>query len=193
MHEDMSNYPRGHIAVSGENTHLYGQCKQFPDIDWDSTDTVKPRTSGMNVGCRWVKNGEASDAILPRKVLTWDTGSAEPGTVVIECGDDGVPCGVADEFMVAAGAAAGEGFWMVTGDGNGGPGPTELITDGATTLATTDEVVSAADGEINKQTAAPADATACLIQVNSRVGRPLAAVTNVADTTFRALVGPFFA
>lgn len=186
MYEQMANYKRGEVAVSGELTHLYGQIKEFPDKDWDSSEAVKPTNTGIPVRCKWVKNGDAS-AITARLCLKWDTATSEPGSVVIPAGDDDPPCGVADEFMSSAGAATGEGFWMVI------EGPTELISDGGSTLATTDEVVTAASGKVNKQTAAPADTTAAMVQVNSRVGRPMLAVTNVDGTTFRAIVGPFMA
>ena len=63
-----------------------------------------------------------------------------------------------------------------------------MVGRGGSTLADTDIVVTAASGKVNKQTAAPADATAAMLQVNSVVGRPTEAVTNVDGTTFKAIV-----
>lgn len=182
----VSNYSLSDVGASGELTNLYGQVKVFPDVDYDSTALMKPQNTGMAKRCVWVKNGESSAAITPRACLKWDTGTNEPGTVVLLAGDNDIPCGVASEFLPTAGAAAGCGFFMIV------EGPTELISDGSSTLATTDVVVTAASAKVNKQTASPADAAAGLIQTQTRVGRPMAAVTNVDGTTFRAIVGPFF-
>lgn len=182
MHDSISNYELGDIGAAGELSNLLGTEKVFPDLDY-SQSAPRPYKTGQPKRCVWVKNGD-SGAITPRKVLKWDTGTNEVGTTVVPAGDGDQPCGVANEAMPAAGATAGQGFYMVI------EGPAELISDGASTLAVTDVVVTAADGEINKQTAAPADTTAAMVQVNSRVGRPMEAVTNVDGTTFRALVGP---
>lgn len=179
----VTNYGLADVGASGELTNQYGLTKDFPDFDYDSTG-VMPLNTGMNKRCRWVKNGEASSAITPRAVVKWDSGSAEPGTTVVLCGDNAIPCGVANEFLPSAGAAAGQGFFMVE------EGPTELITDGGSTLATTDVVVSAASAKVNKQDASAAT-TDIMIQVQTRVGRPLAAVAATDGVTFRAKVGPF--
>jgi hypothetical protein len=182
MHDSISNYEIKAIGPSGELTHLYGQEKVFQDLDYSVT-TPKRVLSGQPKRCVWVKNGHSS-AITPRQVLKWDSGTDEVGKVVVPAGDDDKPCGVANEFMVSAGAAAGEGFFMVI------EGPTQLISDGGSTLAVTDVVVTAASAKVNKQDANAAT-TDIMKQVQSRVGRPMETVTNVDGTTFRALVGPF--
>ena len=178
-----SNYSLSDVGASGELTHLYGKPAEFQDLDYSQTG-VLPALSAQLVHAVWVKNGDSS-AITPRLVLKWDTATSEPGTTVVAAGDGDKPCGVASPYIPSAGAAASEGFYMIV------HGPAQLISDGGSTLATTDTVVTAASGKVNKQTAAPADETAVMVQVNSRVGRPMLAVTNVDGTTFRALVGPF--
>lgn len=183
MHSSISNYQIDDIGASGELTNLYGQQKDFPDQDYSVRDGRRTY-SGNSVKCVWVKNGDAS-AITRRLVLKWDSGTDEVGRVVVPAGDGDQPCGVANPYMLTAGAAAGEGFFMIV------EGPGQLISDGGSTLAVTDVVVTAASGKVNKQTAAPADTTAAMVQVNSRVGRPMESVTNVDGTTFRALIGPF--
>lgn len=177
----VSNYKLSDVGASGELTNLYGQCREFPDLDYAATG-VQRQLTGHRIHARWVKNGEASAAITARMAVKWDTGAGEVGTAVLKAGDGEQCCGVASPFLPSAGAAAGEGFFIIY------DGPGECISDGGSTLAVTDIVVTAASAKVNKQTAAPADATAGLVQVNSVVGRPMEAVAATDGATFRCLI-----
>ncbi len=167
----------GKSVASGELDHLLGTVRTFRDIDYSATG-VPANRSGRLVTAIWVKNRSGS-TLTKRQCLKWKTGYVKTGVDV--AGDAAAACGVVDPFLTAT-VADGDYFWMIV------EGPCELISDGGSTLADTDIVVTAASGKVNKQTAAPADATAAMLQVNSVVGRPTEAVTNVDGTTFKAIV-----
>ena len=169
------------VAAASEQTNLYGQERIFEDIDLTATTGSSTRLSSIPVRARFVKNGH-SGVITPRQVVKWDTAAGETGNTVVPAGDGDQGCGVASPYIPAAGVPVNGGFWIIF------DGPCQLISDGGSTLAVTDVVVTAASAKVNKQTAAPADTTAAMVQVNSVVGRPLESVTNVDGTTFRALV-----
>jgi hypothetical protein len=174
-------YGRGTTGASGELEHYYGTKAEFPDVNWSSTEAVKPINSGHTVTCIWVKN-DSSGTLAKRCVVKWKT--AYFGTRVGDRADAGdIGCGVVDEHIPST-VADGLGFWLVV------HGPTILMSDGAGTLAQGDTVCTAGtnNGYVAKQTAAPADTTAAMVQVNTRVGMVTESVTNVAGTTFRAFV-----
>lgn len=181
MSRNFAQYGLGDVVASGELTNLYGQHAMFEDRNLNSTERVKPLKTGIPVKAIFVKNGDAS-AITPRLAVKWDSGTDEIGTTVVPAGDGDRPCGFASPYMPSAGAAAGEGFFIIV------DGPAEAISDGGSTLAVTDIVVTAASGKVNKQTAAPADATAAVVQVNSVCGRPMESVAATDGATFRILV-----
>lgn len=170
-------YGMGKSVASGELDHLLGTLREFRDIDYSATGVAAVR-SGAIVRAMWVKNLSGS-TLTKRQCLKWKTAYVKTGVDV--AGDNDTPCGVVDPFLSTT-VAANAYFWMIV------EGPCELISDGGSTLADTDIVVCAASGKVNKQTAAPADTTAAMIQVNSRVGRPTESVTNVDGTTFKAIV-----
>lgn len=170
-------YGLGKSVASGELDHLLGTIREFRDFDYSSTGVPTAR-SGAIVRAMWVKNRNGG-TLTKRQVVKWKTGYVKTGVEV--AGDDAIGCGVVDPFLSTT-VADGAYFWMIF------EGPCELISDGGSTLADTDVVVTAASGKVNKQTAAPANTTAAMVQVNSVVGRPTEAVTNVDGTTFKAIV-----
>jgi hypothetical protein len=170
-------YPMGKSVASGELDHLLGTIREFRDFDYSATG-VPANRSGALVRAVWVKNRNGG-TLTKRQVVKWKTGYVKTG--VEAAGDGDVGCGVVDPFLSTT-VADGAYFWMIV------EGPCELISDGASTLADTDIVVTAGAGKVNKQTAAPANETAVMVQVNSVVGRPTEAVTNVDGTTFKAIV-----
>lgn len=180
MENAVSNYSIGEVAAVGELENLLGTVKHFPDRDY-SVAAQTPLT-GLQVECIWVRNGEATDAITAGLALKWVSGYV--GKRVEIAGDGDPSCGAANAFLPTAGAAAGQGFFMVV------RGPSKLKSDGGGTLAVNEIVVTAANGEVNKQTAAPADTTAAMVQVNSVVGRVLDTSVTAAAQLFRALIGP---
>lgn len=173
----LSNYSLKSIESSGTLDHLLGTVKHFADIDYSATG-VSANRSGMPVVAMWVKNRSGS-TLTKRQVVKWKTGYVKTGVDV--AGASAQACGVVSPFLTTT-VADGEYFFMIVS------GPCELISNGATTLADTDVVVTVASGKVAKQTAAPADTTAAMVQVNAVVGRPTESVTNVDGTTFKAIV-----
>lgn len=99
-------------ATSGAFDHLIGKEWVFEDLDYSASGT-RPSRSNRLVTCRLVRNDSAS-ALLPKRLVTFETGSGLYGAVV-----DGyarltaahaVPV---DEFLPAAGVPSGAYFWVV--------------------------------------------------------------------------------
>lgn len=174
-------YGRGVTGASGELEHYYGTKAEFPDVNWSSTEVVKPLNSGHTVTCIWVKN-DSGGTLAKRCVVKWKT--AYFGTRIGDRADDGdIAAGVVDEH-IASTVADGKGFWLVV------HGPTILMSDGVGALAQGEVVCTSGsnNGYVAIQVAAPADTTAAMVQVNSRVGVCTETVAAVAGTTFRAFV-----
>lgn len=178
MLESVSMYSLASVVPSGTSENLLGQMHPFQDKD-PIASGVSAINSPMVVYARFVKN-RSGGTLTRRQVVKWKTGYV--GLGVDDAGDGEQACGVVPPYIPSAGVPDGDYFLMIY------EGPAQLISDGGTTLADTDIVVTAASAKVNKLTAAPADTTAALVQLLSIVGRPLAAVTNVDGTTFRAYV-----
>lgn len=175
-------YQRGKTGASGELTHLEGQISEFPDVDWDSTASVKPTLSQDTVRCRWVKN-DSGGALLPGYGVRYK--AAYYGMRMGAVSGDGETChGIVDEYLPAAGVADGKYFWLVQ------HGPGSVATDGSASIAQNDILVTAAAGKFNEQTAAPADTTAAMVQVNSRAGVAMATAGTTDGNLVRAYIGP---
>lgn len=160
--------------------HLRGQVAEWDDVDWGSSERTKPALSHMTVRMRWVLN-DSSGALLPSYCVTYK--AAGFGEVIgAVAGDGAVVHGVVDPYLPAAGVPAGYHFYIVE------YGPCKLVSDGGGVLAQGNTVVSAASGKVNIQTAAPANETAVMVQVNSVVGTAMEAAAAVDLTKFRAFV-----
>lgn len=168
-----------HVTVpSGTLDFLLGSERVFGDIDMTPSSTVAGKTTAMEVRARLVKNRRGS-AITKGLALKWKTGYNGLGVDVVTTGDK--PVGFASPFLPSAGVADGDYFWMVY------LGPCKAVSDGSSTLADTDTVVTVSTGKVKKQVAAPADTTAAMVQVNSRAGTPMESVAATDGTVFRIL------
>jgi len=112
MVDKKSLYERGKTAASGELPHLLGQVVEFPDVNWSSTEPVKPALSGATVHCRWVMN-DSGGALLPGQTVVYKTGYALQRIVDETATSGETPVGVVDEYLPSAGVANGECFWIV--------------------------------------------------------------------------------
>lgn len=168
--------PRGGVFDGTRQPHLLGQPATF-DNRLAATDP-SPVDARM---CQMVlAKNTSGGTLLPTRLVAWKAalygkelaGYAAVGTVAD---------GAIDHQIAAAGVADQSICWMTTA------GPCRLTSDGASTLATKDVlVVGATAGKAKKQVAAPADATAAIVQVNSKVGFCEETVTNVDLTVFKA-------
>lgn len=174
------SYGLGQTAASGELEHLLGQRACFRDINYASTEAVKPLLSQMDIIAVWVKN-ESGSAITPGTVCRWDSGATYgPGKAVAGAAaiaSDQVPCGVADPYLPTAGVANDEHFWLIV------EGPCKFKFTTGTTLDNIDVLQLGAAGRVTKYDVGTPAAGGNLY----RVGRSLEAVdTGVAsDTLFR--------
>lgn len=154
-------------TTSSDSDLLLGQECEFEDLDFSTTGN--PRLSQTPVKCRRVKNGHSS-AISAGQAVKWKTGYH--GTQVIPAGSTEVPCGVASGYISSA--AVGAHFNIVR------KGFGLVKNSSAAALAQGEVIVTAASGEVVKQTAAPASLTAAMVQVNAVVGT---AITDISTST----------
>lgn len=164
-------------AASGTLQHQVGTTVEFPDLDYSSSSPQLPLSGATNkaILVRNISGGMLSASTC----LKWGTNAGDVGLNVTTCGDGEIAAGIVDPFVGSSGVADDGIFWMFI------DGLCDVISDGGGTLSLGDVVVSAASGKVNKQTAAPADTTAAMIQVNSVVGYVAEAATNVDGTIFR--------
>ena len=172
----VNNYPRGKAIAGGELSNLLGAEKWFEDYAWN-TAGVKERTTGMKAKCRWVMNDTAG-TLTARQTVKYK--ASYFGTRVGDQADANDHAdGIVDEFV---GTVADQSyFWLVV------EGITEAISDGNSTLAQGDVVITigTGTGKVRKQDAS-AGTSAIIISQNSRVGVVAqSAVTAVDGTTFR--------
>lgn len=174
-------YPRGSTSnASDELAELAGKIGEFPDVEWDSSEGVKPVLTGSMVRCRWVQN-TSGGALLPGRLVAYDAAAPlKEVDVLATTGEQAA--GVVDEYLPAAGVANNMFFWLVI------DGPTTVVSDGAGVIAAQDKLVTGATGYVVEQTAAPANETAVMVQVNAYVGHALEAAAASEGTTLRALV-----
>lgn len=169
---------------SGAFDHLLGKEYTVDDIDWSSTEKVKPHRSGADVTLRLVKNGSTA-AILPTRVCKYSTTAGEYGknisgmTAVLA--EDWA--GVADEALPAAGAPVNSYFYIVV-DGPsltytpmaGADAVADFTVGGLVVCATAAASTGTTAGRVAAQTIG--GATAPLANnVQNAVGRALSAAT----------------
>ena len=175
MSTQVNNYARGKTAPASELTNLLGVEKWFND---DYVTTIpQTRRSGLKAKCRWVKN-DSGGTLTARQAVKYK--AAFWGLYVGDQADVGDKAdGIVDEFVGTV--ANGEHFWLVV------EGVTECISDGNGALAQGDVVctVGTGTGKVRLQVAAPADTTAAMVQVNSRLGTVLETIAAVDGTTGR--------
>lgn len=178
MRQNSTFVERGKTYPSGTDTHLLGAKMLFDNRDYTNPQ-LAPLRDGGEVECTFVKNASGG-ALLPGLGIKFavaadtDFGVNIAGTT----GAGDIPDGIVDEFLPAAGVANGDYFLMVT------KGPVKVQSDGTGTISRGAVIVTAASGQFVTQTAAPANTTAAMVQVNSKAGRARTAATNVAGTIF---------
>lgn len=168
--------PRGQSSASAGYANFLGRTFDFTDMtDSSPTGTIR---SQRKVKMMLVKNGESSAAITPGMLCTWKTLLSGKTVVKPAASSAAVVHGVADHHLPAAGAAAGEYFWMVV------DGPCQFINDANAGVTEFDQLVVSPSvaGSVRLQDAAPATGTLAMLQVNSRVGQ--CEVTALASAMF---------
>jgi hypothetical protein len=179
MENQVGHMPRGQSVTQIPDAVL-GVRKVFTDVNWGSTEAIKPRLTGADVHCRLVQNTSAG-ALLPGQAVVWKTGFFLT-QIGATAGSLSLAAGIVDEYLPAAGVPINSYFWLVV------EGPTLVINDGVGVLAEGAILVcSATAGQVLAQTAAPGQGSE-LAQVNGVIGFTLASITNVAATKGRAVV-----
>lgn len=177
----VNHFPRGK-SVTQVPDGVIGTDKVFSDVDWGSTEVVKPRLSQMDVKCRLVQN-VSGGAVLPGQLIKWTT--ALYGTTIGGiCTTDDVPNGVVDEYLPAAGCPNNSYCWVVI------QGPGKLINDGAGTFVLNNSVQTSTTGRVKIQVAAPGSTTIAMTTLNATAGQAMGAVAATADLKFRAMIKP---
>lgn len=172
MADSIVIYDLDQTDTLGNHDHLAGQLREFLDVNYASTAAVRPDLSQMKIKARWVKN-DSGGTLAARTAVAYKENYFGK-YVGAACGvSPARPDGVVNPY--AGTIASGAWFWMIVA------GPCELISDGAATIAVTDLITSAADGKTKKV----ANATAATLP--GTFARPMAAVTNVDGTTYRAM------
>lgn len=160
------------VDTVDSHDHLAGKEGIFLDINYASTAQVKPDLSQMKIRARWVKN-DSGGTLAARTAVAYKENYFGKRVGAACAVSPARPDGVVNPY--AGTIANGAWFWMIVS------GPCELISDGASTMAVTDLVTSAADGKTKKV----ANGTAATLP--GTFARPMAAVTNVDGTTYRAM------
>lgn len=171
----------------GVSVALEGIRKTFKDLNYASTDSIKPSRSGGEVECILVRN-TSGIALLPGRVCTWAStyqGQRVDGYTRL---DQGQPvAGIVDEFLPAAGVADDDLFWLVVK----GPALVKKSLD-ANTLSKDDYVVAITAATSQATTAgrivsivATSNATACQSQALNKIG---IAMSTSATTDANVLV-----
>lgn len=164
-------------TTTADDDALLGEEYEVEDIDYSDTAQAPayPKLSNSMIQVQRVR---ASETITAAQVVKWTAGYR--GKRVSVCGDGEIPCGVATPYVSSI--ASGAHFLIIR------KGPGKVESDGGASFAEGNIAVTAAAGQVNEQTAAPADETAVMVQVNSRVGRLMADVAAVAATKVRAWI-----
>lgn len=179
-----SDLPLG-VTRTGSDTVADGQLQTllgtegvFENRNWGATG-IKTHIDRREIVCRLVRN-EGGAARLPRRQVSYDTGTDQWGKEISAyTGDGEAGAGVIDPFITSSGLADNGIGWIIIR----GPVDMENTADGV--IAVGDRIVSAANGQVNEQTAAPADETAVMLQVGSYVGRAEEAAAATLGTVFR--------
>lgn len=157
----------------GSHAHMAGKLGEFLDVNYASTERVKPALSQMRIKARWVKNDSGGTLAANTQVAYKDTyyglrvgalGGVSPAR----------PDGVVNPY--AGTIPDGAWFWMIV------HGPCKLTSDGSSTIALTDLITSAASGKTKKV----ASGTAATIP--GTFAKPMETVAATDGATYRAFV-----
>lgn len=172
MADSIVIYDLDQVDTLGNHDHLAGQLREFLDVNYASTAAVRPDLTQMKIKARWVKN-DSGGTLAARTAVNYKSGYWGK-RVGAACGvSPERPDGVVNPY--AGTIADGAWFWMIVA------GPCELISDGASTIALTDLITTAASGKTKKV----ASGTAATIP--GTFARPMETVTNADGTTYRAM------
>lgn len=172
----------GETQPSGTLEGNLGSEYKLADLDYASTEAVKPRLTGALVGVRLVKN-DSGGVLSPRTCVAYKAGyyGLRIGAV---SGAGEVANGVVDPYLTGT-VASGDHFLLFQ------TGPCKIINGAATQLVTNEPLVTAADGEVVGFDPTPDDATEAAVQAQYRVGRAMATIAAVANTVGRAWLDCF--
>ena len=112
--------PDGTIDTNNyQAVHLEGQTKEFEDINYNASGSVKPMLSGQKVKCRCVRN-VSGITLLGKRLVRFSP--SNPGRVDGYATTEAEDCAVADEYLPSGGVRNGDLFWVVV------EGPTTVLT-----------------------------------------------------------------
>ena len=164
--------PRGKTHDANTLPHALGLQKEFADVNWGSSESVKPTLSGSIVLCEYVKNNSGG-ALLPGQLVYYEDGYCGKYVKGVATATQ-LADGVVDEYLPAAGVADGKHFWIVK------RGYTKLINSSATAIDQGDWLKTAAAGEVAEDSGTPV--------TNFCVGRAAEIVAATENLKFRAKV-----
>lgn len=172
----------GLLALNQSTTNdadiMLGQEYEVEDLDYSSTYQL-PGFPKLGQPLILVRRVRASATITAGQAVKWTAGYY--GTRVSVAGAGDIPCGIASNYIPGGSVASGAHFLIIR------RGMATGVSDG-TTIIEGSQVVTGATGYIKLQTAAPADTTAAMVQVNSRVGISYGVIATVAGTKGRIWV-----
>lgn len=166
-------YDLNQTDANGTHAHLAGIMGEFLDVNYASTAQIKPILSQQKIKARWVKN-DSGGSLTARSQVAYKSGYFGKRVGAAGGVSPERPDGVVNPY--AGTIADGSWFWMIVN------GPGELISDGASTIALTDLITSAASGKTKKA----ASGTAATLP--GIFAKPMETVTNVDGTTYRAFI-----
>lgn len=163
-------------ATGGQ--YLTGKTYEFEDRDWSATGQVKPERSGKYIKCLLCRNTSGA-ALLPKRAVKFkidgSTNDLFAGEVSGYATAEGEFCGVADEFLPAAGVPDDGLFWVVIE----GPSLVTTAAAGDTNIPAGAAVVPSTDGKIVQRAGASGGASPTAAQVDTAI---LAAETTLGRT-----------
>lgn len=115
--DNVSTPQRGETWYEGETpdtnnlkaVELEGQIKVFEDVNWGSSENVKPWRSGRKVVCRLTRN-MSGITILGKRLVTVDPTTGRINGYADSLAEN---CYPVDEFLPAAGCVHGDLCWIV--------------------------------------------------------------------------------
>lgn len=162
------------VDTTGAYDHLLGKVVEFRDIDLSSGSQLQSETTGMPISARFVKN-DSGGTLAKNLLVAWKSGYVGTRVGGLCAVSPARPAGVVTSYAGAT-IADGANFWMIIS------GPCKMVSDGASTMAITDQITPAGSGKVKKV----ASGTAATLP--GLFGEPMEAVTNVDGTVFRGNV-----
>lgn len=164
----MSNHDVNLTGVNRGETASYTRCSNFLGIErtfHNGTGAVPDVIRDLRpVKMQLVRNSSGG-VLYPGQIVTYKTLLSGKEVTNPAAATSGRHDGVVDHYITGT-VADGDCFWMVV------DGPTKFLPD-ANAVTEFDTLVVSPNvaGAVKTQTAAPADATAAMLQVNGALGR----------------------